>query len=116
MTKREEIPQRELVLQMLRDAGTRGVHTFEIRQAYIANPSQRIAELEAAGHRITHTRERLHGAATGTRYRLLPTRSGDTSNGTGEFERTPGPSLELFDSRVGKPAPRGAYDELDTAA
>jgi hypothetical protein len=63
--------QRDTVLGILQAAGSRGVHTFELRGQYIGNPSQRIAELEALGHRITHTRERLHGQATGTRYRLV---------------------------------------------
>lgn len=62
--------QREQVLQLLREVGPRGIHTFELRARYIGNPSQRIAELEAEGHRITHTRERLNGHAIGTRYRL----------------------------------------------
>lgn len=56
---------------MLREAGPAGCHTFELRAAYVANPSQRIAELEDAGHTITHTREKLHGSAVGTRYRLV---------------------------------------------
>lgn len=63
--------QRERVLQMLQDAGPAGVHTFTMRAAYVGNPSQRIAELEAAGHHITHQRERLNGQAIGTRYRLI---------------------------------------------
>jgi hypothetical protein len=62
--------QADTVLAMLRSRGTRGVHTFELRRQYIGNPSQRIAELEARGHRITHTREKLNGTATGTRYVL----------------------------------------------
>ena len=71
--------QRDTVLRMLRDAGSRGVHTFELRGAFIGNPSQRIAELEDAGYAISHTRERLHGKAIGTRYRLATTTSGPPS-------------------------------------
>jgi hypothetical protein len=63
--------QQARVLQCLRDAGGRGIHTFELRNAYIANPSQRINELEALGHVIRHERERLHGQAFGVRYTLI---------------------------------------------
>jgi hypothetical protein len=62
--------QHETVLQILRDAGKRGIHTFELRREYIGNPSQRIAELEARGHIISSTRERLNGDAWGARYVL----------------------------------------------
>lgn len=63
--------QRQQVLQLLREVGPRGIHTFELRARYIGNPSQRVAELEAEGHHITHQRERLNGQAVGTRYRLV---------------------------------------------
>ncbi|PTL55778.1 helix-turn-helix domain-containing protein [Paraconexibacter algicola] len=63
--------QRDDVLRALRDAGPRGVHTFELRAAYIGNPSQRIAELEEIGHTISRTPEALNGKARGTRYRLV---------------------------------------------
>lgn len=63
--------QAQQVLAVLRERGSRGVHTFELRRMYIGNPSQRIAELEARGHRITHgPKERLNGEALGVRYRL----------------------------------------------
>jgi hypothetical protein len=62
--------QAECVLRELR-ARRHGVHTFELRNMYVANPSQRIAELEQRGHVIRHERERLHGQAFGTRYTLL---------------------------------------------
>lgn len=64
------ISQHVRILQWLRDAGARGIHTFELRNAYIANPSQRIIELEERGHVISRERERLHGHAFGVRYRL----------------------------------------------
>lgn len=60
--------QREKVEHLLRANGSRGVHTHELRQAYIANPSERICELEKAGWDISHTRERLNGTAFGCRY------------------------------------------------
>lgn len=112
--------QRERVLQMLRQAGSRGIHTFELRREFVGNPSQRIAELEAEGHRITHTRERLHGDAVGTRYRLVSEQE-NTSTGAGQQSRgrlaPPGPTLadgHLFDPR-GLSKPAGPYDELDAA-
>lgn len=63
--------QKEIVLRALRNAGSRGVHTFEMRQMFIANPSQRILELEAEGYVVSHARERLHGKALGARYTLI---------------------------------------------
>ena len=63
--------QRQDVLRMLRAAGPVGVHTFELRAAYVGNPSQRVSELEDEGHVIRHTRERLRGSAVGTRYVLV---------------------------------------------
>jgi hypothetical protein len=61
--------QRDRVLAFLRDAGGRGIHTHELRQAMIGNPSQRIAELEGLGHEIEHKRERRNDSP-GTRYFL----------------------------------------------
>ena len=49
----------------------RGIHSFEARLAFIANPSERIRELEERGHVIRHERERLNGKAFGTRYTLV---------------------------------------------
>lgn len=63
--------QTDNVLALLRDRGTIGAHTFELRARYVGNPSQRIADLEARGHRFTRSREKLHGNATGTRYVLV---------------------------------------------
>lgn len=62
--------QADTVLDWLRERGSRGLHTFELRAHYVGNPSQRIAELEARGYTITRTREKLNGKATGTRYVL----------------------------------------------
>jgi len=65
----KKTPQKEIVARLLRQAGKRGVHTFELRQAYISNPSERIADLERAGWIIKHSgRELLHGTAEGCRY------------------------------------------------
>lgn len=65
-------PQYELVLAVLRQRGDRGLHSHEIRGLYIANPSERIRELEALGHVISKgKRERLNGKAYGKRYRLV---------------------------------------------
>lgn len=38
--------QEDLTVQMLRNARERGVHTFEMRKAYIGNPSERIKRLQ----------------------------------------------------------------------
>lgn len=64
--------QAEQVLQLLRYAGKMGVHTFELRRAYIGNPSERIRELRNAGHTIdVGPKERLGGTAYGVRYFLV---------------------------------------------
>lgn len=63
--------QTRFVLSELRRRGSRGIHTFELRNLYIANPSQRISELEDRGHVISHSRERLNGRAFGCRYVLV---------------------------------------------
>jgi hypothetical protein len=64
--------QRDIVLQMLEQAGERGVHSVDIRRAYIANPSQRIIELEERGHSIRAVRERSpYGTSMGVRYFLV---------------------------------------------
>lgn len=63
--------QEDITLTMLRQAGPHGVHTFEMRAAYIGNPSERIARLERRGHRIrVGPKERLNGTAVGVRYYL----------------------------------------------
>lgn len=124
--------QRDRVLQMLQAAGSRGVHTFEMRREFIGNPSQRIAELEAAGHTISHTRERLHGDATGTRYRLiLHGDMEDTAQGGADpsllgranSQAESGPATPLFELPARQPSfdelvgPQCAInDDLDTAA
>jgi hypothetical protein len=64
-------PQWLRFLRMLRQAGPRGVHTFEMRRAFIGNPSQRKTELEKRGCRIrVSEREKLNGRAQGVRYFL----------------------------------------------
>lgn len=64
--------QRDDVLRMLRDAGPAGVHTTDLRRAYVGNPSQRVADLEERGYIISHERERSpYGTSMGTRYRLV---------------------------------------------
>lgn len=70
--------QRDKVLAFLRDAGGRGIHTHELRQAMIGNPSQRIAELVAAGYSIEHKRERRNDSP-GTRYTLKAAGGGASS-------------------------------------
>jgi hypothetical protein len=52
----------------LAERGAAGVHTFELRRAFIGNPSQRRQELEDRGvHVIVGPRERLNGSALGVR-------------------------------------------------
>lgn len=102
--------QRMIVLNMLRAAGQRGVHSFEMREQYIANPSQRILELEQLGFEIKHgRRERLNGTAYGRRYYLIS-----------EPGQAKPPAVDdtgaaiLFEPPAGPP--RGPYDDLGDAA
>lgn len=96
--------QAEIVLRELRAAGSRGVHTFELRRMYIGNPSQRIAELEKRGYRFTRTREKLNGKATGSRYVLVEEPARQTRV---RPSSEPAPVGTLFDER-----PRNAiFDE-----
>lgn len=64
--------QQTYVVRRLRERGDRGIHSFELRQEYIGNPSQRINELRAYGYVIPEpqVREKLNGKARGVRYRL----------------------------------------------
>lgn len=67
------VPQWARVLFALREAGRAGITTNYIRNRMlppIANPAQRIIELEARGHVISSTPERREGHATVARYRL----------------------------------------------
>jgi len=114
--------QRHDVLRMLRAAGPVGVHTFDLRKNFIGNPSQRIAELEAEGHVIRHTRERLRGSAVGTRYVLVedvasratqPPVGGPETGSVAEG----GPSALALDVTSTKPRPQCAiFDDWDEAA
>jgi hypothetical protein len=61
----------ERLLLALRARGEVGIHSHEIRKLSISgNPSQRVADLEALGHRIEHTRE-FQGRRPGVRYTLV---------------------------------------------
>jgi hypothetical protein len=63
--------QQRQVLQALRVAGSRGVHSFELRVEGVGNPSQRITELCKHGCVIASARERLPGKTSfGTRWIL----------------------------------------------
>lgn len=67
----DDDPQWLQFLRMLRAAGDHGVHTFEMRRAFIGNPSQRRQELIDRGcHLRVSEREKLHGRALGVRYFL----------------------------------------------
>jgi len=65
------VTQRDIVLKALRDAGDRGVHSFEFLELQIPRAAARVLELRENGHTITSTRERLNGDAEGVRYRLI---------------------------------------------
>ena len=56
--------QRDRVLGKLREAGSYGITTSEIRATlFIANPSQRVNELRDQGHTIQASPERLRSKA-----------------------------------------------------
>jgi len=96
MSKRK-IPQYEIVARELRFAGSRGVHTFELRKAMIANPSERIRELEKQGYVISKEREKLHGEARGARYKIVsapPGSEGDSSTYGQPIEADPPAHVE----------------------
>ena len=117
--------QADEVLQMLRDAGARGVHTFQIYGAFIANPSQRIADLTERGHEISSFKERpAPDRAMGARYTLVkdvevgsrpiagektsvspPTESTADLDGPNEPStvRTPHPTPVSADAGAGRP-------------
>lgn len=90
------------VLALLRERGSRGVHTFELRARYIGNPSQRIAELEAQGHVISSAREKLNGDAVGARYVLV--RDAAETAPAGLFDPAPAPPV------------RGVLEDYEDAA
>jgi hypothetical protein len=121
------VTQRDRVAHMLRAAGSRGVHTHELRAAYIANPSERIRELQDCGWVIEHTRERLHGTAFGTRYVKVfepdvdDGRGGDSRAGVTSLSpaTSPAPAVvvstgQLFDREPR--APRNPYEYESEAA
>lgn len=67
----DDEPQADYVLRCLCLRREAGVHTFELRRQFVGNPSQRIADLENAGHEVVHgEREQLNGQAYGVRYWL----------------------------------------------
>jgi hypothetical protein len=75
--------QRAYVLQRLRESGSAGIHTFQLRGEYIGNPSERVRELVADGYGISATRERpAPGRALGVRYVLT------SDVGVGDGSRT----------------------------
>jgi Helix-turn-helix domain len=62
--------QRQIVLEMLEEAGDRGLHSFEFIQARIPRVAARVCELRSEGWGIESEREALHGSAEGVRYVL----------------------------------------------
>jgi hypothetical protein len=68
---RERIPDRVRYARALRAAGSRGLHTSEIRSSRLSgNPSQRAADLEERGFRIRIRPEHL-GGRNGARHTLI---------------------------------------------
>lgn len=72
MSGSEQRPtQRDHVLEVLREVGSSGAHTFEFRAGrwgrMIGNPSERFAALERDGYVLIKRRERLNGSAIGVR-------------------------------------------------
>ena len=105
-------PQKEIVAHLLRQAGNRGVHTFELRQAYISNPSERIADLERAGWTIKHSPpEKLHGTAMGCRYVKVSEPDVESSPG-GSLDGVP-PASSVPTSRVALSAEPAALFEVE---
>ena len=96
--------QKERVEHLLRVRGSQGVHTHELRAGFIANPSQRIAELEGKGWQIKHVDEKLNGPSMGTRYVLLSEPDESCRGGIKQPLPAPSPSPagSLFDIPVGK--------------
>lgn len=98
--------QRERIHAMLRDAGPRGVHSFEFFEQRMPRAAAVICVLRQEGMRIESQNERHHGGAMGVRYVLCqPVR-----------HVAPAPvddSASLFD--LG-PAASSAYDLRNEAA
>ena len=95
--------QSTLILAMLRDAGERGIHSFELLEAHMPRAAARVSELRAQGFDITAEHERFRGEAHGVRYRL--------------HERQPAPPPVAADSPLAalfeQPAQsRPHYDEV----
>lgn len=94
--------QRDIVLKALRDAGDRGVHSFEFLELQIPRAAARVLELRENGHTITSTRERLNGDAEGVRYRLI--------------EQTPVPVVPVGEpARLFAPSVRSHWHQEDVA-
>lgn len=99
------------ILQRLR----RGpVHTTELRrEGYSGNPAQRVAELEAAGHRIHHERtpwKDAHGKTRpGTTYTLLDVEVSGGPSSVPPPQAAADPDAGLFDAPE-----RAAYMDPDT--
>lgn len=62
--------QRDRILEMLEDAGERGVHSFEFYEQRMPRGAAVIHELKKEGHLIEARPERYQGDAQGVRYFL----------------------------------------------
>lgn len=109
--------QKAYLLRRLQEAGSHGLHSWELRYEGIGNPSQRVTELEAEGHVVEHRSEPRDGCP-GQRYVLVF----DAERTVGDLPARPATeaagstgrplSTGLFDAA---PFGRGAYDERDAA-
>lgn len=62
--------QRERILSMLEEAGTRGVHSFTLVAEHMPRGAAVICQLRKEGYEISSVSEPLNGNARGVRYRL----------------------------------------------
>ncbi len=73
-------PQCATVLDQARANRSTGIFSLNLRREHnIGNPSQRIADLEALGHKFRKERERAASGTWGTRWWLLTDAGGDGS-------------------------------------
>lgn len=97
--------QRERIHAMLRDAGPRGVHSFEFFEQRMPRAAAVICVLRQEGLRIESQNERHHGGAMGVRYVLRQP----------ERQVAPAP-IDAGRSLFDLPATPSAYDLRNEAA
>ena len=107
--------QVKMVLNMLRHAGSHGVHTADLRRAYCGDPARRVCDLREQGYVIEAKRERSpYGVSQGVRYFLRsepparPVVSGDAAFSPPPGAASPETTDTLFD--VPKAPPYDPYE------